>query len=336
MRRKSALAGLAVAACFAVGTTVACAERSKDRYTLICPLRSLALFARRVARTVWRCVAVVSVERNERAASRGRNPLHDLVMTAAIAPGFDLNVGSDVDMTGRFNGFGQRSANDGLFLASSATPYATVSGGDFVGATMALASDLHFSVGHASLTTQAFGVSTCRCFRSDAATVCAMRWRCIAPMRHSRASIGISRHGAGLNVTASNSGREEQPVGKRGRSRAEQVNNNAVAASAHASLGDGWVTTVSFNQGVTQLDLKTTGNLLGTTVDTRAYSISVAKHGLFAENDSLGLAVSRPIQLFAGRLGVPWWAASIPAIAVGNDRTPLLARSRKPIWNWVM
>ena len=101
-------------------------------------------------------------------------------------------------------------------------------------------------------------------------------------------------------------------------------NTNAVGASAHASFGDGWVTTVSFNQGVTQLDLKTTSNLLGTTVDTRAYSISVAKHGLFAENDSLGLAVSRPIQLFAGRLGVPSVGGFDTGNRVSNDSTPLL------------
>jgi hypothetical protein len=89
-------------------------------------------------------------------------------------------------------------------------------------------------------------------------------------------------------------------------------------------LGDGWVTTVAYTQDVTQLDLKPVNSLLHTNLDTRAYSISVAKHGIFAENDSLGLAVSRPIADFAGRLSVAPLNSSDPLTS------PILPFASKP------
>src|SRR6185437_8710787 len=60
---------------------------------------------------------------------------------------------------------------------------------------------------------------------------------------------------------------------------AQAANTSAVGLSARAGFGSGWVTTVSYSEGVTQLDL-------------RANSIAIAKHGLFADNDSLGLEQS--------------------------------------------
>ena len=36
------------------------------------------------------------------------------------------------------------------------------------------------------------------------------------------------------------------------------------------------------------------------TIHSRSYAIAIAKHGLFADNDSLGVSVSRPIQAYSG------------------------------------
>jgi hypothetical protein len=235
-----------------------------------------------------------------------RNPLHDLETSVSIAPGINFAAGSSVDLTGRFNGYDRfaGNANDGLFLINAAAPYsAQISGGNFVDATIALASDLRFSVGHASRSAaqSAFDVplfsglmqSTRSALfgRSADATFVSADWN-FAPA-------------SGLNLTASGSAEQNSLAASVDQSKAalSKVSSNAIAASAHVGLGDGWVTTVSYSQGVTQLDLKPT-NLLGASLDTRAYSVSVAKHGLFAENDSLGLAVSRPIEDFAGRLSV--------------------------------
>jgi hypothetical protein len=304
MRRVSARAGLAVAACFAVGTS-ALAQNAANP-TVYLPT-SLALYSPASLQGPSGDGVPSLLSSETRALFAGRNPLHDLETTAAIAPGVDLSVGSGVDLTGRFNGYGQHSANDGLFLFNETAPYAAqVSGGNFVGATIALASDLHFSVGHASLAaahssfdvplfsslTQPYGLRDALLGRSANATFAGIDWN-FAPS-------------SGISLTASSSSEQNSLSASVDRSKAalSRVSSSAVAATAHVGLGDGWVTTVSFTQGVTQLDLKPTSNLLGTSLDTRAYSVSVAKHGLFAENDSLGLAVSRPIEDFAGRLNV--------------------------------
>ncbi len=303
MRRKSALAGMAVAACFAVGTSALAqnAAKSDSAQTVYLPA-SLNLYSPAALQGPFGDASPSLLSSETRALIAGRSALRGLETTAAIAPGIDLAVGSGVDLTGCFNGFGERSANDGLFLTSAAAPYsAQVSGGNFVGATIALASDLHFSVGHASLAEQnsTFDMplfsSLTQPFRSALysadATFAGAGWN-FAPS-------------SGLDLVASSSTEQNSLVDSVDRSKAalSKVSSNALAASAHVGLGDGWVTTVSYTQDVTQLDLKS-ASILGTSIDSRAYSVSVAKHGLFAQNDSLGLAVSRPIADFAGRLSV--------------------------------
>lgn len=70
---------------------------------------------------------------------------------------------------------------------------------------------------------------------------------------------------------------------------------NAVGAAGRVALGGGWVTSFSYRQGVTQLDLRPATTLLASNaLRSRSYSVAVAKHGLFGD-DSLGLAVSRPL-----------------------------------------
>jgi hypothetical protein len=86
---------------------------------------------------------------------------------------------------------------------------------------------------------------------------------------------------------------------------ADGANTSAVGLSARIGFGSGWVTTFSYSEGITQLDLRS--NSIATSSDTlhsRAYGVAIAKHGLFADNDSLGLAVSRPIQIYSGSLGL--------------------------------
>ncbi|MGH6876638.1 MAG: hypothetical protein ACREHV_04580 [Rhizomicrobium sp.] len=72
---------------------------------------------------------------------------------------------------------------------------------------------------------------------------------------------------------------------------------NTLGASGRIAFGSGWITSFSYNQGVTQLDLRPTGNLLPTeALRNRSYGLAIAKHGLFGD-DMLGLAVSRPLDL---------------------------------------
>lgn len=322
MLRKSARAGLAVAACFAVGTpSFAQKVTASDSAQTVYLPASLAIYSPPAWQGPIGDASPSLLSGEMRALLANRNPLRDLETTASIAPGIDLNIGSGLDLTGRFNGFGARSANDGLFLNNTAAPYAAqVSGGNFVGATIALASDLHFSVGHASLTAQD---SALPLFSSVTQPFHGLLYDAQATFAGADWNFAPS---SGLSLTASSSSEQNSLSASVDRSKAalSKVTRNAIAASAHVGLGDGWVTTVSFSQGVTQLDLRPTANLLGTSIDTRAYSVSVAKHGLFAENDSLGLAVSRPIADFAGRL-------SVAPLNSGDELTaPVLPFGNKP------
>ena len=82
--------------------------------------------------------------------------VRDLSVTASLADGIQIHLGYNVDMAGRFNGYDARgsAAYDGLFYSASGvnSPYASLAdGGNFVGATVALADDLHFNIGEVSL-----------------------------------------------------------------------------------------------------------------------------------------------------------------------------------------
>jgi hypothetical protein len=62
-------------------------------------------------------------------------------------------------------------------------------------------------------------------------------------------------------------------------------------------FGGGWVTTASYSEGTTQLDLRPgafTAAAVESELHMHSYGIAVAKHGLFGRNDALGLAFSRP------------------------------------------
>ena len=71
----------------------------------------------------------------------------------------------------------------------------------------------------------------------------------------------------------------------------------ALGISARVGFGEGWVTTIAFNQGVTQLNLNQNGFAANfDSLRSQVVSLAVAKQGLFGD-DSLGIAVSRPLQL---------------------------------------
>ena len=71
----------------------------------------------------------------------------------------------------------------------------------------------------------------------------------------------------------------------------------ALGVSAHMDIGQGWVTTASFSEGLTQLDQR--DNAGATSLHEQSYSFAIAKHGLLGD-DALGLSFSRPAPSMAG------------------------------------
>jgi len=66
--------------------------------------------------------------------------------------------------------------------------------------------------------------------------------------------------------------------------------NSALGISARVGFAEGWVTTLTYSEGISQLDLS---QIATNAVRSDAYRIGVAKTGLFG-NDALGIALSRP------------------------------------------
>lgn len=77
----------------------------------------------------------------------------------------------------------------------------------------------------------------------------------------------------------------------------------SLGISARVGFGEGWVTTIAYSGGVTQLDLNRNGLLASAeSVSSRGFGLALAKQGLFGE-DALGISVSRPLQVYTGAIG---------------------------------
>jgi hypothetical protein len=234
--------------------------------------------------------------------------VRDFSLGVTVAPGVDINLGYHLDMGGAFNNYdaSASSAYDGLFMSASGvnSPYASLAnGGTFVGSTIALADDLHLRFGGVSLSPERepFGVNSYSMVDELSGQ------HSLYDLRAARGGMaGVSWDFArwgGLGVTATQIDEQNGLLGGYGSgalSVADDASTTALGVSARIGFGDGWVTTASYSEGVTQLDLKP-NSLFASASDlhSRAYGIAVAKHGLFGE-DSLGFAVTRPIQIYSG------------------------------------
>jgi hypothetical protein len=105
----------------------------------------------------------------------------------------------------------------------------------------------------------------------------------------------------GLAITASQSSGNAALLGVIGT--AGNADSLSLGISARVGFGEGWVTTIAYSGGVTQLDLSRNGLIANPeTVRSRGFGLSLAKQGLFGE-DALGISVSRPLQLYSGAIG---------------------------------
>ncbi|HEY4265718.1 MAG TPA: hypothetical protein VGM72_10395 [Micropepsaceae bacterium] len=126
----------------------------------------------------------------------------------------------------------------------------------------------------------------------------------------------------GLGLTASHANGDGSllsniPASLRG---AVSTDSSALGISARVGFGEGWITTLTYAEGVTQLDLSrdrlvTSGG--GDPVHSEAYGIGLAKKGLFGD-DVFGIALSRPLQIYTGSVG---FGALNTNFALANTQT---------------
>jgi hypothetical protein len=126
---------------------------------------------------------------------------------------------------------------------------------------------------------------------------------------------------AGLSLSGIVNAQQGVPVGASPLADlAPSVTTSALNVSAHVDFGSGWVTTAAFSDGLTQLDQKSGAP---TSLDSHAYSIAIAKRGLFGQ-DALGFSFSRPSPSLLDNNSLEMVAASgdLPPVFVINNRLP--------------
>ncbi|HUE63140.1 MAG TPA: hypothetical protein VMO78_02095 [Rhizomicrobium sp.] len=121
----------------------------------------------------------------------------------------------------------------------------------------------------------------------------------------------------GLDVTAITSERSGVPLGFGNVAAiSPRAATQALGVSAHMDIGQGWVTTASFSEGLTQLDQRDGAG--ATNLHEQAYSFAIAKQGLFGD-DALGLSFSRPAPSMAGSFATGLTASGdLPPLVVAQ------------------
>jgi hypothetical protein len=212
--------------------------------------------------------------------------------------GVSLVSGFNVDVARLLNRYAPTAgAYDGLFASASAlgSPYASLSsGGGYVGVSLALADGLHLSVGQASSApgynpyllsphlalARLGGADLPYDARSTNSLLAGVSWN-------------FAKWG-GVGFTASQTTERGGALGENNAA-IDHARTSALGFSAHVGFGGGWVTTASYSEGTTQLDLQPGALNAGmeSEMHMHSYGIAVAKRGLFG-NDALGVAFSRP------------------------------------------
>lgn len=117
----------------------------------------------------------------------------------------------------------------------------------------------------------------------------------------------------GIDVNAIAATRSGVPLGvAQAANIAPRASTRAVSMTARLGLGSGWVTTASFSEGLSQLDLR--GGAVSEQRE-QSYAFAITKHGLFGD-DALGLSLSQP---------APSMAGSFASLLGGGDLPPLVA-----------
>ncbi len=193
-----------------------------------------------------------------------------------------------------------RNAFGNVFPSTSTLNTAYLSGASsYVGATFALSDSVDLEFGHANLSLGAIDANQTGSFSSDLAERLRTGANVIGTTS-ANLSWNFSDWGA-LSLMASRSSGNGLLLGSvnTGVGNAGLADSASLGISARVGFGEGWVTTIAYSEGVTQLDLNRDG-LIGRfdPVRSQAYGLGLAKQGLFGA-DALGIAVSRPLQIFS-------------------------------------
>jgi len=183
-----------------------------------------------------------------------------------------------------------------VFPASASLNSAFLGGTNiFAGASFALGRDVDLNVGHLALGLDALN-DTPSALSRDLAQRLATNLRSIGT---TSASLNWNfTEWAAVGLTASRSNGNSALLGASLRNGAP-ADSSALGISARVGFAEGWVTSLTYAEGVTQLDLNRDQLGKSDPVRSEAYGIGLAKTGLFGD-DAFGIALSRPLQVYTG------------------------------------
>lgn len=183
-----------------------------------------------------------------------------------------------------------------VFPASASLNSAFLGGTNiFSGASLALGRDVDLNVGHLALGLDALN-DTPSALSRDLAQRLATNLRSIGTTTASL-NWNFTDWGA-VGLTASHSNGNSALLGASLRNGAP-ADSSALGISARVGFAEGWVTSLTYAEGVTQLDLNRDQLGKSDPVHSEAYGIGLAKTGLFGD-DAFGIALSRPLQVYTG------------------------------------
>ncbi|HMI98062.1 MAG TPA: hypothetical protein VK479_16255 [Micropepsaceae bacterium] len=168
---------------------------------------------------------------------------------------------------------------------------------NFAGASFAIGRDVDLNVGHLALGLDALSDTQPSTLSRDLAARLGTNLRSIGTTS-ANLNWNFADWGA-IGLTASRSSGNSSLLGGSLRS-GGPAESSALGISARVGFAEGWVTTLTYAEGVTQLDLNR--EQLGVKSDplrSQAYGIGLAKTGLFGD-DAFGIALSRPLQIYTG------------------------------------
>ncbi len=254
-------------------------------------------------------IDMIALSGDDWATGQHQYSVRDLVINSQLMPGVELNIGYNLDVAGPFGGYGSQlsaayTAYNELLSPAAAVNWPSLAiSGNYLGSTVALSDSVRLRFGEFV-------------FEPQQLEVPAFSYVALLREPQSFLDLGLARSSlagidwnfaswGGLGVVATETseqrglfGGEFNPVMM---STTKSANISTVGISARVGFGDGWVTTFSYNEGITQLSLKPNAMANSSNVlHSRAYGFAIAKHGLFGDDDSLGLAVTRPLQMYAG------------------------------------
>jgi len=220
--------------------------------------------------------------------------LSDVSAEVPVAPNASLEFGYRLDnIAPLVTGLGAQDSGLVLANTSRGAEYAPFGNADYVGATLKLAPSVSLHVGEANSNLDRNEANE-NAFATLSRPVDALLN--LGQRTANSLMAGVTLKAAdwgGVDLTASHT---DARFGVIDSAPISSLSSNAINVSAELKFGSGWVTSASYGQSLSKLDIKPSALSLSSTDELQrsGYAVSIAKHGIFGD-DALGLSVSRPV-----------------------------------------